>query len=489
MSPQIDFLLSQAVQYIKNGNLDSAELLLRQVLKIASKNHDALRFLSVVASHKNDHSLALDLINKAIASNPKNGIAYSNKGNILLALGRPLEAIEEHRKAIQILPNYSEAYSNLGNVFQELGDFQQAISLYHKALEIEPNNPEFICNIGNAFWGSNLFEDAARAYINVLQICPTDPAAHFYLAQLYLFLGNFRDGWFHYESRWLVKECQSEVLKTSKPAWNGEAFNGCLYIWAEQGIGDQILHASMLKNLSSFPQKKIISVDKKLLRLFQRSFPDLHFIDKNSSLPESEYDQQIPLASLGQFLRKDLTCFRGNSAPYLKSHSLLNVELNSGKKVVCGIAWSSTNAFVGKHKSMELMDLSNILQLRDVEFVSLQYGDTKQEIDLVGKALHVEIRSVEGVDLYNDIDSMLAVIDACDIVITTSNSTAHLSGALGKETILLLPFSVGKFWYWHELNEASLWYPSVKVFKQLKQGDWSDPVIRARNYLEKRFAI
>lgn len=146
-------MLSQAVQYLTNGNLDSAELILRQILKSEPENHDALRFLSVIASNENEHSLALGLINRAIASNPRNGVAYSNKGNILLALGNPLEAIEEHKKAIKLMPKYSEAYSNLGNAFQALGDFQQSIGLYRKALEIEPNNPEFICNIGNAFWG------------------------------------------------------------------------------------------------------------------------------------------------------------------------------------------------------------------------------------------------------------------------------------------------------------------------------------------------
>jgi Flp pilus assembly protein TadD len=182
-------MLSQAIQYLKNGSLDSADLVLRQVLKTAPKNHDALRFLSVIASHRNSHSLALDLINKAIASNPKNGIAYSNKGNILLSLGRPLDAVTEHKKSIHLMPNYAEAYSNLGNALQELGEFNEAIEAYRKALEIEPNNAEFICNIGNAFWACNLYEDAVRSYKGVLQLRPSNPAANFYLAQLYLLFG------------------------------------------------------------------------------------------------------------------------------------------------------------------------------------------------------------------------------------------------------------------------------------------------------------
>lgn len=443
----------------------------------------------MIASRNKDHSLAYDLINKAIASNPKNGIAYSNKGNILLALGRPLDAVAEHKKSIHLIPGYAEAYSNLGNALQELGRFNEAIDAYRKALEIEPNNAEFICNIGNAFWASNLFADAAKAYSDAIRLCPANPVAYFYLAQLYLLLGNFRDGWLLYESRWNVNECQSIPLSTSKPLWKGEAFDGCLYVWAEQGIGDQILHSSMLDGLNSFPQKKIISVEKKLVSIFQRSFPSMYFVDKGTLLPETEYDQQLPMASLGQFLRKDISSFTGISKPYLKVDPLHNIKVNSEKKVVCGLSWSSANAFIGRHKSMALMDLSSILQVGDIEFVNLQYGDTKREIDVAKEKLHVDIINIESIDIYDDIDSMLGLINACDIVITTSNSTAHLSGALGKETILLLPFSLGKFWYWHDLDGVSLWYPSVRVFKQIKQGDWSDPVLQARSYLEKRFAI
>jgi ADP-heptose:LPS heptosyltransferase len=87
---------------------------------------------------------------------------------------------------------------------------------------------------------------------------------------------------------------------------------------------------------------------------------------------------------------------------------------------------------------------------------------------------------------FNDIDGVLSIISACDLIITTSNSTAHLAGALGKETLLLTPYSVGKFWYWQDIDGVSLWYPSVRVFPQTKQGDWVTPINSMKAYLEKR---
>ena len=119
----------------------------------------------------------------------------------------------------------------------------------------------------------------------------------------------------------------------------------------------------------------------------------------------------------------------------------------------------------------------------------MQYGDTKNEVDLIKNKLGVHLANVPNVDLFNDMDSLLAVISACDIVVTISNSIAHFSGAAGKETLLLLPYSAGKFWYWQDIEGISLWYPSVRIFRQRDQGDWSQPINEIKQYLEGRFAI
>jgi ADP-heptose:LPS heptosyltransferase len=138
---------------------------------------------------------------------------------------------------------------------------------------------------------------------------------------------------------------------------------------------------------------------------------------------------------------------------------------------------------------MELQSLLKLFELKDIDFINLQYGEVQNEISQVQSNQGISIRAIEEVDLYHDIDSAMRLIQACDIVVTTSNSTAHMAGALGKETLLLLPFSAGKFWYWHDLDGLSLWYPSVRVFKQLHQGDWTEPVESAKKYLENKFAI
>lgn len=493
MSSQLDFLLFQALQFLQSGNLNGSELLLKQVVKNKPNHSEALRLLGVIAAQEGNNALALERVEQALISNWRNEFAHSNKGNILLSLDRPIDAIEAYKRSIKINPNYAEAYSNLGNGLQAIGDYTQAIECYQRALKMEPGNLDFKLNLGNAYSRMNLYDKATQIYEEIINLNPSDPGAHFYLAQIQLFLGNFQAGWLEYEWRWLSKENDSKPLKTTRQAWRGEPFEGSLYIWAEQGIGDQILHASMLPELRKFPQKKIISVEKKLLSIFKRSFPDFEFIDRTSDLPSDTYDQHIPIASLGKFFRKSKNDFPSLMNNYLVANKeifgISKGDESSSKNKLCGISWKSTNKTLGKQKSLALMDLSGILELKNIDFVNLQYGDTAAEVSNASSVLDTKIINVQDVDLYEDIDSVLGIIDVCDIILTTSNSTAHLAGGLGKEVLLLLPFSVGRFWYWHDVDGISLWYPSIRVFKQEQQGDWSKPIQAVKAYLENRFGV
>jgi ADP-heptose:LPS heptosyltransferase len=134
---------------------------------------------------------------------------------------------------------------------------------------------------------------------------------------------------------------------------------------------------------------------------------------------------------------------------------------------------------------MRLEDLLPALRLPGMVFVNLQYGDVAQEIaDL--KAEHgIEILQYSEVDNFNDLDGLANLIEACDVVLTTSNSTAHLAGALNQETINLVSFGGARIWYWlNEVDSRSLWYPSVKLVEQERDDDgWSAAVGRAVKHL------
>jgi tetratricopeptide (TPR) repeat protein len=493
MSNQLNFLLDQALHYLRSGNLGSAELLLKQIIKVKPNHSEALRLFSVIYSQKGENLIALETIQNAILADKRNGIAYSNQGNIQLNLGMILDAIASYEKAIQLAPNYAEAYSNLGNAFQELGEISKAIELYKKAISLDGHNPEFFCNLGNAYWKLDLIEDSRKSYESTITLAPSHVNALHNLAHLDLRKFNFMDGWLRYEFRWHITEDKPIALNTSKPRWDGLPKNNRLFIWAEQGIGDQILHGSMLRDLENFPQTKIISVDKKLVSIFKRMLPTFQVVDKSEEFPDTLYDEQIPIGSIGQYLRPNLQSFNHPNSGYLPSldEGSLDLKLSKyfGGSINCGISWKSNRAKLGLDKSISLDELAPILKISALNFINLQYGDVKNEIVTVNSQLGTSIQIVEEIDLFEDIVGLQSMIKACDIVITTSNTTAHLAGMSGKETLLFLPIGNSRFWYWHDIDGVSLWYPSIRVFKQETRGDWSKPIEAVATYLENRFAI
>jgi ADP-heptose:LPS heptosyltransferase len=143
---------------------------------------------------------------------------------------------------------------------------------------------------------------------------------------------------------------------------------------------------------------------------------------------------------------------------------------------VCGIAWRSANKQFGGEKSIALADMAPVLEAAGLSFVNLQYGSVDAEIEQAREALGVSIHQVPGLDVFNDIDGLLALIDACDLVVTTSNVTAHLAGAMGKRGCVMVPYAKGRIWYWHLKDAFSLWYPSLRVFYQEDPKSWSSTI-------------
>jgi ADP-heptose:LPS heptosyltransferase len=152
--------------------------------------------------------------------------------------------------------------------------------------------------------------------------------------------------------------------------------------------------------------------------------------------------------------------------------------------LLCGLSWRSAAPKVGTAKSIALRDLSPLLELEGIQFVDLQYGDTVAERQTVQAATGVEVLHVDTVDNRQDLDGLAALISACDVVVTISNTTAHLAGALGIPTLLMLPTGVARHWYWHEGRVDSPWYPSIKIFRQRAVADWSGVFAEVREELQ-----
>ena len=426
-------------------------------MKLDPNYHLSYISLGNIFHKKNNLGSALTFYNNAIKADCESFLAYANKGNILYELDKYDESLVNLYKAIELKPDYAEAYSNLGLVLGVLNKTEDAILNFNKAIEIKPDYVRAIHNKSLTLLSKSLF----------------------------------KEGWDIYESRWALDEPPLEAFITQKPIVKNlhEVLNKKILIWHEQGIGDFVMFSGLLEEMTALSPDIQILVDPRFLSLYKRSMPHLKFLDKGLAESKIDFDVHMPIGDLGKYFRNSLEDFDLNRKGYLISDSNKTKQIKDGlaknKKYICGLSWKSKREKLGKSKSMDLTDLLPILKNKNITFVSLQYGDVTEELRSLFENHGVFIHENKTIDNFNDLDGHASLIDACDFVITVSNSTAHIAGALGKETYLMLPLGFAAIWYWsNQLENKSIWYPSISIFQKTIVNDWEAPVQTINNLLD-----
>ncbi len=482
-------LFFEGLEHLKNEQFIHAEEKFLSSLELVPGRASTLTNLSAAQVKLKKFDLARASAQSALQIDKSNSSAWLNLGLVEKNKNCLEQAIAYFEKALQLEPANAEAMLNKGACLSEMHRYEDALLQYDKVLNINSQSAEAFFNKAFSLDQLQRDQEAEANYWKAIECKPYMADAHHNLAHFYLSRLQFEKGWGKYEWRFLVRDTQSPKLDTSKPTWDGQPKNNRLFIWAEQGIGDQILYASMFRELEEFPQSIHISIEKKLLPVFRRSFPKFHFIARDENLSEDNYDEQIALGSIGQFFRTSQRDFQRDIKKYLLENSeqpcRITVPTHLTGKLTCGLAWNSLKK-IGIHKNISLIKLAESLQLENFNFINLQHGNVSKEIESAEIKTGIGIQTIADLDLYNDIDGLISALHCCDFVVTTSNSVAHLAGAIGKETLLLLPYSIGKFWYWKDVDGKSLWYPSITVFKQRRQGDWSQPLSELKRYLESK---
>ena len=335
------------------------------------------------------------------------------------------------------------------------------------------------------------YEEALSSYAQALTINPNYDEIIHNLSILKLEKKCFSEAWRLYESRIRTAKFKiNEISHLEKPLFVAREKCKNLLLIREQGIGDQILYASLIDEFEKWNIKLSALINHKLFDLFKRSFIHINFITLDSQIDNTTYDHYLPFGNLGNFFRDSIGSFEAQPKKFLYADEMLTnklrIQLNEDGKYICGIAWKSKNEDFGQDKSIVLESLLPILKLPHITFVNLQYGDTKEEIEALNKTYGIYINTIDEIDNFNDIDKLASLIDACDFVVTTSNVTVHLAGGLGKETYLMTPFAQGRIWYWHEGDTKSIWYPSVNIHSQPSPDNWTNPIDDIAHILEKK---
>lgn len=428
-------------------------------------------FHAYALNRMGDGDAAIGALRRVIALMPSHVKSRVFLAALLLAAGSVEAAETESRAALATAPEDADALTGLGTVLTAKGDFAAAIECHERALAVAPDRIEAEINLGLTLRAANRHAEAVATMEAAVAQAPDNPRAAFNLCLQRLTVGDYARGWAEYAWRWRAEGW--EIPQSALPPWDGIARpHERVLFCAEQGVGDEVMFAGLLPRLLRKGVACALSADPRLMPLFARSFPGVPVISRGD-LAAAPADAAAWLAcgDLPLMLRPDLDADAW-VAPYLVADaarvSALRERYADGRPMI-GIAWRSTNRRSGAKRSLPPDLLRRLIAATPgVRWVSLQHGGVAE--DFAG------LRVDPGIDPIADLDGFAAQVAAMDAVACIDSSTAHVAGALGVPTWMLLPTDAD--WRWGTADRPTPWYDAMAQIRQDRPGDWCGVVDR-----------
>jgi len=494
--PQLADALSNLGTVLREaGRSEEAVGLLERAALLKPQSEAVHNNLGIAYFERNRFAEAVACYRKALALRPSFYEARNNLGNALSALGAGDEAIACYREVIAQAPDYPDAHSNLGLILQERGEVAAAIACYQKALALRPDHADAINNMGYLLQEQGRRREAMALYTRALEADPGSGRAAYNLGLAYLCELEFEPGWKLHEQRYHTKPPIAVPRVFSIPAFTAADWGSGrrVAIWREQGVGDQLLYSTLVPELAARGQDFVLEADARLVTAFKRAHPEWNVVVADDSAAAfAGCDRHLALASLPLLLRPSLASFDAQPRALLAADAVraaaYRERLAAPGARVAGISWRSfqpkTRGYLQAKKSAPLDAFMALSRREDLRLLDLQYGDTAAEREaFAGRGGRLARHAA--LDLFNDLDGVLAAIEACDLIVTTSNVTAHLAGVLGKRTLLVYLAANPPFHYW--VSDASgrcLWYPSVRIVTGRDLDSWDKAFARVGELLD-----
>jgi Tfp pilus assembly protein PilF len=430
------------------------------------------RFEEALAAYDDGLSLA-----------PDDAELHNGRGVALLELRRPMEARDEFVRALAADPDCLDALGNLGNALFKLNRPEEAIAAYDRALKIVPDNAPLLTNRAIALRRLDRPQEALMSATRAIAAQPNFAPARFVEAGVRLYLGDFAGGWRGYEWR-RGGAFTMQRRKLAAPLWLGEQplAGKTILLHAEQGFGDTIQFVRYAPLVAARGARVIVEVQPPLVPLVSGMTGIAAVLGRGAQLPP--FDLHCPLPSLPLAFRTALETIPA-SVPYLAppQHRAESWRARLPRcRPLIGLVWAGERAHDNDvNRSMRLETLAPLLDLPDVQFVGLQHDVRESDAPLL--AQRTDVVSIG--QQFTDFADTAAAIAALDLVIAVDTGVAHLVGALGKPLFLLLPFAAD--FRWLRGRADSPWYPTARLFRQPRFGDWASVVEMVRDELKHIF--
>ena len=495
---------------------------LRRARRLAPRDVDIAINLGNALRNAGSADEALEVY-KSVEDGPASSKARSAQGSLLIDLGRFGDAAEIYRSLCLADPGsidhpvdlaaallkdgkpddamavLEEAGARLaptprflaarGVLRGRTGDFDAAIKDLRQAIAAEPENADHRYHLAGVLRAAARPDEAISVLDEALKRHRDHPELTNALWLNCLYAGDFRRGWRLREKRWRSRYITSSMNDRGQKRWTPDLPKSRLIrLWGEQGIGDEIMFARDLRAFLRLGWPVLLECDPRLHGLLGRQFAEIEIIANGDPRGDAA-DCQLPIGSLPAVLYPE-------SAPPAPDRHYMAADpalvagmrdwlsgLPGGVKV--GVSWRSKNPDMGPVKSMDPSEFAAFAADRDITLVNLQYGDCREDIADVQSRCGITIHEHPTLDRFNDMEGLAALIAALDAVLSTSNTTVHLAGALGAPVQVLVPRAAD--WRWFRDIEASPWYPDVRVYRQPADGDWKGALRSAENDFTARF--
>jgi tetratricopeptide (TPR) repeat protein len=451
--------------------LDEAIACYQQALRLRPEFGEAHNNLGIAYRYQKRLPEAEAACREAVRLRPHIAEAQNNLGLALLEQGRLLEAKDCLERAVQLKLDFAESRNNLGIAFWRLARLEEAAQSLEEALRLRPNFAEALNNLANVLRDQGHCQDALARYADALQAKPDYADPHWNAALVWLLLGDFEKGWPEYE--WRLRRPDFHARSFDQPRWDGSSLAGrTILLYAEQGLGDTIQFVRYARLLKEQGARVILESHRPLLRVLAGCPGIDQLIAQGDPLPP--HGVRAPLLSLPYHFKTRLETIPAE-VPYLAADPGLvehwGRQLATLRGFTIGIAWQGNRQYPGdQQRSMELAEFAPLAAVPGVRLVSLQKGTGSEQVAALAKRWPLT-------DLGGSLDEKsgpfmdtAAVIKTLDLVVTADTAIAHLAGALGAPVWLAL--AKVPDWRWLLERQGSPWYPTMRLFRQEKRGEW-----------------
>jgi tetratricopeptide (TPR) repeat protein len=493
------------------GQYEQAVQALRQAVKLEPNFADAWANLGSALAEIKERSEAIVCFRRAITLRPNSSDFYNNLGVLLRGEGLVEEAISSYRRAISIRPDGLEAYCNLAdllrvshgqdeaievcrrgmalgpnypeihlslaNALQVAGRLDEAVAVYHRALVLKPDWPEPLSNLGLALPLLGRFDEAIECCRRAITLRGDYAEAHANLALILLLLGQWQEGWEQYEWRYRSTSFPNFARCAAGQHWDGSDLTGrTILLRAEQGLGDAIQFVRFVPQVIARGGRVLLEVPPELQRLLQGTNSGGATVilqDDRAELPA--HDVVLPLMSLPAKLGK----FDPDNIPkptYITADPVLREQwrnrLASESRLKIGLVWAG-NSFHRRDSSRSIpLSMLAPLAHENLCFYTLQFGPPAAQAASPPPGMTL----INLTDQIRDFADTAAFIAELDGVVSVDTAAAHLAGAMGKPAWLLLPVIPDFRWLLDRPDTP--WYPTMRLFRQTRDGDWQEPIAR-----------